>query len=60
MSFYERIDELKRKLIRQALRKSHGNMAEAGRVLGFNHRNTIIHNCDRLGIDPSAFERKTA
>jgi transcriptional regulator with GAF, ATPase, and Fis domain len=57
MSFFDRIDELKRKLIRGALWKAHGNMAAAGRILGL-HRNTVIGYCDRMGIDPSAFERK--
>lgn len=57
MGFFERVDELRRRLLRQALRRSRGNMAAAGRELKL-HRNTVIGYCDRMGIDPSAFEKR--
>lgn len=54
MRLRDEVREFERKLIIKALRKTRGNMSQAGKILE-THRNTIISRCNSLGIDPSAF-----
>lgn len=57
-TFYVRVRDFQRSIIRGALRKHHGNQVKAARTIGL-HRNTLARYCDLLGIDPYAFYRKS-
>jgi hypothetical protein len=56
--FYVRVREYQRSIIRGALRRHHGNQVKAAADLGL-HRNTLARYLNLLGIDPSAFYRKS-
>jgi hypothetical protein len=56
-SFYARVEDFQRRIIRGALRRHRGNQIAAAAELGI-HRNTLARYLNLLGIDPSAFYRK--
>ena len=54
VNYAARVRDFERRLLKQALRKSHGNMSEAGRALGL-HRNTMADRCRALDVNPTLF-----
>lgn len=52
----EKIEDIKKQRLTNALRQSHGNQSETARILGIS-RTSVWSQIKRFGIDPKAFAR---